>query len=310
MKHLHTFESFLNEVKNLSEKKGNGEIAVLKSDKAKAEKIMADLKLDYEDVGPKDSSSMNYYLIPDTDWDVLNKIGAKVKLQSMTVKESINEAADLSPLDGLLTKNGWKEVSNRSSPGYPSGTIRYFDYENPAKRDLSVRIVDSPMNGVYVELYKDDEQINTDPQRKRNQPPKYIQTVDDLITAAKKFLNVKLNENFLDEATSYTLKDDSGEGRATTVLKLEPDAWNKVKHLFDESGRPISDEVKRIKSQGYSWDLYSQSYVSGGKEVHKIYGVSGDYTFGNAPTYYQQKYRGNKKAAQEVLSSFVDNHLK
>jgi hypothetical protein len=43
--------------------------------------------------------------------------------------------------------------------------------------------------------------------------------------------------------------------------------------------------------------------------MHKIYGVSGDYTFGNAPTYYQQKLRGNKKAAKEVFDIFVNKFL-
>jgi|688.fasta_scaffold181727_4 hypothetical protein len=92
MKHLHTFENFLNEG-TLSKKNGDGEIAVMKAHKAKAEKIMSDMGLSYEDLGPKDSSLMNYYKIPDTNWDVLNKIGAKVDLQSMTVLESeVNEA--------------------------------------------------------------------------------------------------------------------------------------------------------------------------------------------------------------------------
>ena len=88
MKHIHTFESFINEG-SLSKKSGTGEIAVMRSDKAKAEKIMTDMKLDYEDLGPKDSSLMNYYKLPDTTWDILNKIGTKIDLQSMTVLEGL-----------------------------------------------------------------------------------------------------------------------------------------------------------------------------------------------------------------------------
>ena len=86
MKHLQTFENFLNEG-SLSKKSGTGEIAVMRSDKAKAEKTMSDMKIDYEDLGPKDSSLMNYYKLPGTTWDVLNKIGTKVDLQSMKVLE-------------------------------------------------------------------------------------------------------------------------------------------------------------------------------------------------------------------------------
>lgn len=112
------------------------------------------------------------------------------------------------------------------------------------------------------------------------------------------------------ESADYDLKDDSGGGKATLVLKLEPAAWEKVKHLFDDKGRPNHEDVKRIPSENAVWDLYAQEYESGGKKIHKIYGVSGDYTFGNAPTYYQQKLRGNKKAARRVYDYFINKFLK
>ena len=121
---------------------------------------------------------------------------------------------------------------------------------------------------------------------------------------------IKLFEQFINESEGYEYKDDSGGGKATKVLKLEPDTWEKVKDLFDDKGRPKSDDIKRIPSDNSVWDLYAQSYESGGKTIHKIYGVSGDYTFGNAPTYYQQKLRGNKKAAVRVFDYFINKYLK
>ena len=113
----------------------------------------------------------------------------------------------------------------------------------------------------------------------------------------------------LNESAGYTFKDDSGQGKSTMVLKLEPEAWEKVKHMFDTSGRPINDKITKIPSQNFSWTLHAQEYTQGEKTMHKIYGVSGDYTFGNAPTYYQQKLRGNKKAAKEVLTMFIKKYL-
>lgn len=115
MKHLKTFESFMSEG-SLSKKNGDGEIAVMKAHKVKAEKIMSAMGLSYEDLGPKDSSLMNYYKIPDTNWDVLNKIGTKVDLQSMTVLESeVNEGNEFDvkdlPVGAIVTfKDGetWK----------------------------------------------------------------------------------------------------------------------------------------------------------------------------------------------------------
>jgi hypothetical protein len=87
MKHIPTFESFLNEG-SLIKKEGTGEIAVKKNDKAKAEKIMAAMNQDFEDLGAKDSSSLNYFKLPNSNWDIMNKIGSKVDLQSMTILEA------------------------------------------------------------------------------------------------------------------------------------------------------------------------------------------------------------------------------
>lgn len=120
---------------------------------------------------------------------------------------------------------------------------------------------------------------------------------------------VKLFENFSDEM-DFTFKEDSGGGRSTWVLKLGPKTWKLVKHLFDREGRPNSPEVKRLKGvERGVWDLYAQKYVANGVEMHKIYGVSGTFTFGNAPTFYNQAERGNKKDAKIVLSNFLSKYI-
>jgi len=108
----------------------------------------------------------------------------------------------------------------------------------------------------------------------------------------------------------YILKEDSGQGKSTWVLKIEDDSWQKIKHLFDAAGRPSSDLIKKIPFGNYVWDLYSQEYsISGDRVMHKIYGVCGDYTFGNAPTFYKQKLRGNKRAAKHVFEHFIKTFL-
>jgi hypothetical protein len=109
---------------------------------------------------------------------------------------------------------------------------------------------------------------------------------------------------------SYTYKEDSGYGRSTWILRLEDESWERVKHLFNERGKPINENIKRIPAENSVWDLHAISYyVQGDKLIHKIYGVSGDYTFGNAPTYYQQRLRGNKKAAKKVFDNFIEKYL-
>lgn len=124
----------------------------------------------------------------------------------------------------------------------------------------------------------------------------------------EQFVNEDLNESVVNEASEYTYKEDSGGGKPTWVLKLGPGSWQKVKHLFDKEGRPTK-ELKNISAGRMSWDLYALSYQANGKEMHRIYGASGDWTFGNAPTYYQQKHRGNKRAAKQVFDWFIKKYL-
>ena len=126
--------------------------------------------------------------------------------------------------------------------------------------------------------------------------------------------HVKLFEQFINEANAdYEYKEDSGHGKPTMILRLGPAAWKKVSHLFDDAGRP-KDTLKKIPYNKTVWNLhasgpYNRTTADGTEEAHKIYGVSGDFTFGNAPTFYQQKYRGNKKAAKYIYDWFIKKYL-
>jgi hypothetical protein len=121
------------------------------------------------------------------------------------------------------------------------------------------------------------------------------------------YIRKELNESVNEAANDYTYKEDSGGGKKTWVLNLGPNSWNKVKHLFDEEGRP-TQELTRIKGGNAVWSLYAQKKPIKNKEVYKIYGVSGDYSFGNAPN-KQQRYSGNKRAAKKVYDWFIEKYL-
>jgi hypothetical protein len=112
----------------------------------------------------------------------------------------------------------------------------------------------------------------------------------------KIFESFKDHLEHINENTDYTYKEDSGGGKPTMVLKLEP----------------VDDEVKNLPiNDKYKWGLYAQpTKYSDGITRYKIYGVSGDATFGNAPTYYQQKLRGNKKIAKKAFEWFIGKYLK
>jgi hypothetical protein len=121
----------------------------------------------------------------------------------------------------------------------------------------------------------------------------------------KIFESFKDHLEHINENTDYTYKEDSGGGKPTMVLKLEPEAWDNVKTLFDKDGRPVDDEVKNLPiNDKYKWGLYAQpTKYSDGITRYKIYGVSGDATFGNAPTYYQ-------KIAKKAFEWFIGKYLK
>jgi len=108
----------------------------------------------------------------------------------------------------------------------------------------------------------------------------------------------------------YIYKRDSGAGKPTYTLRVGPNSWNKIKNLFDSAGRPLSDDIKRIKIKNRSWELHAQPFIMNDIQYHKIYGVCGDLTFGNAPTYYQQAYRGHLKIAKQIFDMFIDKYLK
>ena len=93
MKKVFSYQEFINE----SKKPGTGEIAVMKADRSKVEKVMKDMKLDYVDAGANhDRAKLHWYEIPNADMDTLNKIGDAVDVQIMRINENeseeINEA--------------------------------------------------------------------------------------------------------------------------------------------------------------------------------------------------------------------------
>ena len=104
-----------------------------------------------------------------------------------TFEEFLNEALGpndlgLGSFDDILIKNGFDDKGVESTPTY-NGTIRSVSFE---KGDLTIRIIESPDNGIYIELYKGGRQQNPMDIRKA------IRTIEDLIKGAKKHLKINL----------------------------------------------------------------------------------------------------------------------
>jgi len=149
------------------------------------------------------------------------------------LKESeMNEAADLSALDSLLAKNGWKESGNKSTAAHKGGNIRHFDYANTKNPNVMIRIVDSPSNGVYLELYKDDSQAN--PMDIKNA----IRTPEDLIKGANKYVGVKLQESSVNEASVQVAGKSKPSGAKVLATVI-------VEHMMKENYlKPGAESVK------------------------------------------------------------------
>lgn len=98
--------------------------------------------------------------------------------------EYINESnSNVGDFNSILTKNGYVEVNNRTTSSY-GGDMRSFDYKNPDIDNIMIRIIDSPTNGVYVEIYKNNSQATPFGNS--------INTTKDLIKGAKKYANTVL----------------------------------------------------------------------------------------------------------------------
>ena len=134
--------------------------------------------------------------------------------------------------------------------------------------------------------------------------------------------NLKTFDEFLTEASQiqandYSLKEVKFQSlKPTWSLQLTKSGWEKVKHLFNENGTPISKDVE-YNINGYIWKLLidkpykiHNNITNEETVMYRVYGTCGDYTFGGAPTYYKSSLSGNKKTAKKVYDLFINEFLK
>jgi hypothetical protein len=238
--------------------------------------------------GEKKYYKLKYIVVPVKD----NKFIKESFLDSDTLNEAARIPSNI--MDFAKRKGSYAVNLVKKAATWAEKADKYISGGTAIGKNYDTIILDMKYQGSEIYINLNDETI---------------ELFGEEVNSPKEFQRVLSMNESLTEATDYTYKEDSGTGKPTWVLKLGPESWEKVKHLFDKNGRP-SKELTRIPGSGGIWDLYAQSYEAGNKEIHKIYGVSGDWTFGNAPTYYQQKHRGNKKAAKEVYDWFIKRYLK
>ena len=127
-----------------------------------------------------------------------------------------------------------------------------------------------------------------------------------------KLFEEKIPKSYISKDQEFSYKETTlaTSTKPTWILKVGPSIWKEVYHLFTNSSKPLSYRANGAGIAGNAlWNLYSFKYEQYGKEMHKFYGVSGDYTFGVAPKMYIQSHAGNKKSAKVVYDQFIDEFI-
>jgi hypothetical protein len=102
------------------------------------------------------------------------------------------------------------------------------------------------------------------------------------------------------EFLNEELNDAKFGSKKTKTLKIE--VTDEILKDFSNTRKEIYKSNKTYKSQGLSWTIFIE------KQTGDVWGVSGDYWFGHAPSYMNNKYGGNIKAAEEVYSEFMKEY--
>lgn len=111
---------------------------------------------------------------------------------------------------------------------------------------------------------------------------------------------MNIAQEFRDFLNESIIKDTIVGKKKTKVLKIE--ITDEILKDFENTSGNTYKHKKEYKSQGYAWTLFFN------KNIGKLWGVSGDFWFGSAPNYLNDKYGGNIKAAEEVFSNFIKDY--
>ena len=98
--------------------------------------------------------------------------------------------------------------------------------------------------------------------------------------------------------------------KKTVGIRIFADNYRKIEHLFDEQGRPKKGKLS-YGFNGYKWTLFRGKPiidVEGVNHGYNIYGVCGDFTFGNIPWFYNITNCGNIRAGKSVYKNFLEEY--
>ena len=94
--------------------------------------------------------------------------------------------------------------------------------------------------------------------------------------------------------------------KVTPVLLLSDEDYKKIEHLFDDEGRPIDSKQLTFGCRSkYAWTLHLNKKYTRSGDRHTMWGISGDSTFGDAPSIFSKRYFGNIRSGTDVFKKFM-----
>lgn len=109
----------------------------------------------------------------------------------------------------------------------------------------------------------------------------------------------------MDEVEVYNKRETKIGSKKAFILQLTEAGLAKVKKDFNNNGKFL-DHKKEYNSGGYAWKL--SIWKEKRSNYYKMFGTSGDYTFGSFPAFFRTKLSGNIKAAKDVYNQFIKEY--
>lgn len=108
----------------------------------------------------------------------------------------------------------------------------------------------------------------------------------------------------ISENSYYELVNTKKNNKATSVLYITRKGFDKIKKYFINE----IHHNKYYQGNRCSWTL---RYCKHGYVENKIsmYGVSGDFCFGDSPYYFSSRFCGNKRESIIVFNKFIKDYF-
>lgn len=125
----------------------------------------------------------------------------------------------------------------------------------------------------------------------------------------KQWNESKTNESAVADASGIELKDTTIGSRKTTILRLDQDTFDSIsddlKHVTSGRNKELWKYPNTYNAGGSNWTIYVIKWDF--KDEYDVFGASGDYTVGQAPSYYRTSLIKGPRIARDVFEQFLSD---